>query len=67
MGKETTNQQISLEEFKKQAEKWLQEVYPNLTEGKEELLKRIEEDSEEFWEDKWSPQAMMTGISMNLV
>ncbi len=67
MGKETTNQQISLEEFKKQAEKWLQEVYPNLTEGKEELLKRIEEDSEEFWEDNWSPQAMMTGISMNLV
>ena len=67
MVQKTTNQQMSLEEFKKQAEEFLSKECPNFKEGRPYLQTRIEEDSEEYWEDNWSPQAMMAGMISSLI
>ena len=49
--KKTMKQQMTLEEYKKQAEDFLKERYPNIIKERSSLLIGIKEDSEEYWEN----------------
>ena len=63
MKQESTDKQMSLEEFKKQAESFLRAKYPAYV---KDYLTMIKEASEGYWEDNWSPQAMVAGIVTGL-
>lgn len=67
MKQKNTNQQMSLEDFKRQAENFLKKNYPAYTEEPGSLQTRIKEESEGFWEDSWDPTAMVAGMVSNLI
>ena len=67
MEQKNTKQQMSLEEFKKEAKNFLKKEYPILMKEDAALMTRIEKESEGFWEDSWSPTAMVAGMVSNLI
>jgi hypothetical protein len=55
--------QMSLEDFKKKAIEFLTDRYPNYKDYKT----RIEEESEGYWEDSWTPESMVAAMVNGLV
>lgn len=63
----TMKEQMNLENFKKEALDFLNREYPSFAQEKENYLTRIEEESEEYFNDSWSPNAMVAGMVNGLI
>ena len=60
-------EQMNLESFKKEALDFLNREYPSFTQRKENFLTRIEEESEEYFNDSWTPIEMVAGMVNGLI
>lgn len=67
MEQKNIKQQMSLEEYKKEAISFLKKDYPAFSDEKGNLMTRIKKESEGFWEDSWEPTAMVAGMVSNLI
>ena len=60
-------EQMNLESFKKEALDFLNREYPSFAQEDKHYLTRIEEESEEYFNDSWSPNAMVAGMVNGLI
>ena len=63
----TMKEPKNLESFKKEALDFLNREYPNISQAEPNYLTRIEEESEEYFNDSWSPNAMVAGMLSGLI